>query len=146
MGYTTHFEGCVRVHPPLTPEEYNFWRAMADHDQREKGPWQIPNPPGYRCQWEPSRDGTSFAWDGNEKFYDSVEWMEVIVGCLQTTGHRCDGDIVAHGERRGDVWLLRVRNNVVTRVEGRLGFAEAVDIPEAEYTEVPPALEDRSKK
>lgn len=143
MGYTTEFEGCVRVEPPLSLEEYNFWRTVAEKDQRQKGPWQIPNPPSYRCQWEPGRDGSSFAWDGNEKFDSPLQWMEIIVGCLQTTGHRCNGELLAQGEERGDVWLLRVRDNVVTRVEGRIGFAEAVDIPEAEYTDVPPALEHK---
>lgn len=144
MGYTTTFRGHVEVVPPLSLEEYQFFKALAENDQRDKGPWQIPNSPNSYCQWAPSKDGTKFAWDGNEKFYDSVEWMQIIVAVLAKAGHTCNGTIDAQGESNGDVWQLRVRNNVVRSVEGPAMYEpDAPDIPEAEYTELPAALEHK---
>jgi len=39
-------------------------------------PWGQPN---CYCQWIPSEDGTAIAWDGGEKFYDYVEWLEYLI-------------------------------------------------------------------
>jgi len=35
--------------------------------------------PGLWCQWIPSVDGISLKWNGVEKFYNYVEWLEYII-------------------------------------------------------------------
>jgi len=35
--------------------------------------------PGLWCQWVPNEDGTAIEWDGGEKFYEYVEWLEYII-------------------------------------------------------------------
>ena len=110
--------------------------------------------PGLWCHWVPNgegyswsgneaamdRDGTYLAWDGGEKFYDSVEWMEYIIdnflrpGAFASTekgqelvrlageeetfshftfDHVCFGVIYAEGEESDDRWRLVVDDNKV---------------------------------
>lgn len=124
MGYTTTFVGKINIAPPLSLPDYNKLRAMADADQRDEGPGKVPNAPGCFCQWEPSPDGTSLAWDGNEKFYDSFEWMQYIVAGLAAKGYVCNGTISASGEETTDVWQLSVVDNVVSKQEAKFTFDE----------------------
>src|SRR5437588_5601505 len=35
--------------------------------------------PNLWCQWVPNDDGTAIVWDGSEKFYDYVPWLEYLV-------------------------------------------------------------------
>lgn len=35
--------------------------------------------PGLWCQWVPTADLQGIEWDGNEKFYNYVEWLKYIV-------------------------------------------------------------------
>jgi hypothetical protein len=119
MGYTTQFDGKVTVTPALSLDEYNKFKELSQrrHDH--------PAAPSYYCQWEPSKNGTSFAWDGNEKFYGSEQWMALIVAALAAAGHTCNGVINANGEERGDVWRLVVTNNVVTVEQGTVSYVGA---------------------
>lgn len=96
--------------------------------------------PGLWCQWVPSEDGTQIEWDGGEKFYEGFEWMKYIVEqFLQTEpvakqkeperfaflqGHVCNGEIEAHGDEYDDIWMIRVKDNKVTRLNGRIEFDE----------------------
>ena len=64
------------------------------------------------CQWIVSEDGSFIEWDGGEKFYHSVEWMQYIINnFISPTGSICDGIINAYGDDREDVWDLVVENN-----------------------------------
>jgi hypothetical protein len=35
--------------------------------------------PGFWCDWVPTPDMQGIEWNGNEKFYDYVEWLELII-------------------------------------------------------------------
>lgn len=112
MGYTTTFDGFVSVRPKLNEEEI---QRLKDFSKERHG-GNIDNYsgfPGLYCQWVPSQDGTEIIWDGNEKFYDSVEWMQYIIDKMFPT-HKFSGVIYAQGEETGDVWDLIVKNNVAS--------------------------------
>jgi hypothetical protein len=101
MGYTTDFEGSVKVEPPLNESELDFLikfnesRRMeceqgpyfvdrsGSHGQGHEGVIDYNSPPkgqpGLWCQWVPTSDGTAIQWDGGEKFYSSVEWMRYLI-------------------------------------------------------------------
>lgn len=82
--------------------------------------------PGLWCKWVPTEDGEGIEWNGAEKFYDSPEWMvyliEHFIGRFPKaqgelpflTGHTLNGTISAQGEEAGDMWLLNVKDNVVS--------------------------------
>lgn len=70
--------------------------------------------PGLWCQWVPTEDGMGLEWDGGEKFYNFVEWMQYIIDhFLKPWGITVNGEIQWQGEEMGDRGLLIVTNNVV---------------------------------
>ena len=70
--------------------------------------------PGLWCQWIPSEDGTAIEWDGGEKFYDYVEWLEYLIEhFLAPWGYVLNGRVDWEGEDRGAIF---VKNNIVKAV------------------------------
>lgn len=170
MGYTTEFEGHVTIDPPLNETEVAYLKDFGRmrHMNRTNGPLWIsptvsvdygqsrdsdiidfnqppPGVPGLWCQWEPSDDGTSIAWDGGEKFYYSAEWMKWIIDNLLspkalafvhthvdensrlpafTCDHVVNGRIEAQGEEADDTWVLIVEDNVVKVSQGTVTYGE----------------------
>jgi hypothetical protein len=153
MGYNTEFSGSIAITPPLNPEEIAYLNKFSDTRRmdREKGPYFVdgteefgqgkdpdirnynspPNgQPGLWCQWVPTEDGTAIVWNDQEKFYESVAWMEYLIehflkpGALAAAqlpflqaNHILNGTITAQGEELDDRWLLVVKDNVVTKTE-----------------------------
>jgi hypothetical protein len=82
------------------------------------------NPPstqcGLWCQWNPSDDGTEIVWDGSEKFYNYVEWLEyLIANFLKPWGYEVNGMVEWKGEDSQDIGVIEVVNNVVETHEGK---------------------------
>jgi hypothetical protein len=69
-------------------------------------------------QWVPSESLDAIVWDGNEKFYDYVTWMEWICAWLLQRGIAANGSLVWSGESAADVGTITVDNNAVTATEG----------------------------
>jgi hypothetical protein len=76
--------------------------------------------PGLWCQWIPSEDRLHLTWDGGEKFYSYVEWLEYIIkNILIPRGYVLSGEVDWMGEdQRGDNGIIRVIDNVVTTEPG----------------------------
>jgi hypothetical protein len=73
------------------------------------------NVPGLWCGWTFDEDGESLEWDGGEKFYDYVEWMQYIINVfLVPAGYICNGKIKWRGEDFNDMGVIEVKDNVVT--------------------------------
>lgn len=153
MGYTTEFEGRIEITPPLNAEEIEYLKKFNQSRRmhRTNGPYFAepgddfgqdhlpdivnynrpdPSQPGLWCGWEPTEDGTAIVWDGGEKFYHSVEWMQYLIehflkpACLAKlplpflqANHVLNGRIDAQGEEDGDRWTLVVQDNKVTVAE-----------------------------
>lgn len=102
MGYTTYFEGQIKIDPPLNKDEINYLKKFHDTRRmdRTNGPYFVDgtgymgqNPdsdvinsnkppegqPSLWCQWIPTDDGTAIEWDEGEKFYNSVDWMQYFI-------------------------------------------------------------------
>lgn len=160
MGYTTDFSGSVSIEPPLNDEERDFINKFSStrRMERTKGPYFVDGTgmagqgrdkdivnfnsppdgqPGLWCQWVISDDGASIEWDGNEKFYESPEWMAYIIDHFLKPGaiakpelpflqanHVCDGVIDAQGEDYEDMWRLSVKDNVVKVIDAVITFPE----------------------
>jgi hypothetical protein len=63
--------------------------------------------PGLWCQWEPNEDGTKLRWNGTEKFYSYVEWLEYIdTNFLKPWGRKLVGAVSWQGEDSSDYGLL----------------------------------------
>jgi hypothetical protein len=71
--------------------------------------------PGLWCQWLISDDRLTLEWDGGEKFYNYVEWLEYLVDrVIAPEGYELNGVVRWRGEDFEDVGTLIVRNNKVT--------------------------------
>ena len=70
--------------------------------------------PGLWCQWRPNESGTTIEWDGGEKFYEYVAWIEyLITHFLGPWGYKLEGEVYWDGEESGDQGLIEIRDNVV---------------------------------
>jgi hypothetical protein len=79
--------------------------------------------PGLWCQWVPTSDGTAIEWDGGEKFYDYVEWLEyLIANFLKPWGYVLNGSVEWSGEDRGDVGVIEITNNEVNVKQGHIVY------------------------
>jgi hypothetical protein len=150
MGYTTDFTGSIQIEPPLNADEIDYLNKFnrSRRMNRHSGPYNVEGSeqfgnfdiidyndppegqPGLWCQWVPTEDGSQLVWDGNEKFYNSADWMEYLITHFLRPahianmpflqGHICNGEIEAQGEDSDDRWKLIVHNNVAIVKQGRI--------------------------
>jgi hypothetical protein len=79
--------------------------------------------PGLWCQWTPSDDGLVLAWDGGEKFYSYVEWLEYLIEHFLTPwGIEITGEVEWEGEERGDHGKLICADGSVEVLRGRIVY------------------------
>ena len=153
MGYTTDFEGGFNITPNLSQKDNEFLtkfhntRRMArkvgteygkegefyvdgtgwagqDHDNNVINYNRPPSTqPGLWCQWIPTDDGCELVWDGGEKFYNYVEWLDYLIDkILAPRGYTLNGECQWFGEERDDVGVIIVKNNKVTTKVGKLTY------------------------
>lgn len=73
--------------------------------------------PGLWCQWTPSEDGTRLEWDGGEKFYGYVEWLEYLVQhFLDPWGRMLNGEVRWCGEESDDRGVIYAKDNLIDAV------------------------------
>ena len=144
MGYTTDFNGSFRLNKTLDEQTKTFLKKFAEtrRMKRKLGPeygvdgefyvdgagyagqdheasivdYNTPprTQPGLWCQWVPTEDGNFIEWDGGEKFYDYVEWLEYLIkNFLAPKGYVLNGEVQWQGEDTGDVGRIVVTDNVV---------------------------------
>lgn len=71
------------------------------------------NAPGLWCQW--IVDGNKILWDGNEKFYSYVEWIEFIIkNFLEHNNYFLNGTVRWKGEEFDDTGKIIINNNIIT--------------------------------
>lgn len=70
--------------------------------------------PGLWCQWVPNEDGTEIEWDGGEKFYHYVDWLDYLIEhFLSPWGYTLEGEVEWRGEDWEDTGTISVSGNVV---------------------------------
>jgi hypothetical protein len=71
--------------------------------------------PGLWCHWVPNELGTAIVWNGGEKFYDYVEWLQYLIDhFLAPWGYLLNGDMKWAGEHESDRGTISVKDNQVT--------------------------------
>ncbi len=150
MGYSTDFEGKFNLDRKLDEKlhvflkKFNEVRHMrrkglgkefgvegefyVDGDERgwtgENGIIDHNEPPstqpGLWCQWTPTEDGLSIEWDGGEKFYKYIEWLEYIIkNFIKPNKYKLNGEVTWQGEESDDFGKIVVKNNKVTTKQGK---------------------------
>ncbi len=85
------------------------------HDATIDGNKPPGDQPGLWCQWIPSLDGTAIVWDGDEKFYEYIEWLQYIIDkILKPDGYVLNGYVEYRGEEWYDQGEIIVEDNVMT--------------------------------
>lgn len=70
--------------------------------------------PGLWCKWVPTEDGLGIEWNGHEKFYDYVKWLEYLIEhFLKPWGYVVSGIVTFQGEEPDDHGSIEVVDNVV---------------------------------
>lgn len=144
MGYTTEFRGRIDLDKELSQEDREFLtkfsetRRMArnvDPKYGVEGEFYVDGTeqfgqghdtniidynrppktqPGLWCQWVPTSDGKGIEWDGEEKFYNYVKWLEYLIDkILAPRGYVANGEVEWRGEEWEDTGRIVVTNNVV---------------------------------
>ena len=175
MGYTTDFVGHIDIAPHLNAGEIGYLQAFryARHFDRGGSPYDVPgNPlapdsedvpmerynsvehgmPQLYCQWAPCGSGCCLAFDGNEKFYEPVDWLRYQINHLLKPGakasktghpqlsdftfdHRLDGMIVGCRRDNRELFAITVTNNRVTRRVLQAGDRMYDGLPPLAYQE-----------
>lgn len=120
MGYTTDFNGALKFSRTLTVKEK---KVLDDFNEERHGGNTEPFAgfPGFWCQWRPTDDGEYLEWDGGEKFYDYVAWLNyLIANFVEPWGLTLNGSIEWQGEESDDLGRIDVNNNVVTTKQGKV--------------------------
>lgn len=152
MGYTTDFDGNFKINKKLDRDTLalliglNETRRMArnidgfgvqgefyidskdtgygDHSDNVIDHNSPPRTqPGLWCQWRPNDAGTSIAWDGGEKFYHYIEWLQYLIDAvLAPRGYSLSGTVTWQGEQSDDTGKIIVKDNSVTGKRGRIVY------------------------
>ena len=70
--------------------------------------------PGLWCQWVPTEDHKGIIWDGSEKFYGYIAWLEYIIeNFLRRWGYTLSGEVAWRGEETHDTGTIYVLMNRV---------------------------------
>lgn len=76
--------------------------------------------PSLWCQWRPTDNGMGIEWDGGEKFYEYVEWVEYLIkSVLAPKGYVLNGAVQWRGEDFNDLGTILVVDNVVSCKHGK---------------------------
>jgi hypothetical protein len=116
MGYHTEFDGHFDVTPPMS--ESLVSKINEFNNERHGGNIKpYPGFPGFWCQWMAS-DETTIEWDGGEKFYEYLAWLDIIIDrFLKPEGHVLNGQVYWKGEEFHDLGVITVRDNEVVANE-----------------------------
>lgn len=107
MGYTTEFHGAFEFDRRVDDDMYNFINKFAETRHEEL------DVPGYWCQWV-INENNQLVWDGNEKFYNYVEWLEhLIEHYFEPNDYILNGEVEYQGEDYGDFGCIVVNDNKV---------------------------------
>lgn len=75
--------------------------------------------PGLWCQWLIQKDKQTIKWDGGEKFYEYIQWIEYLINSvLKPRGYIVNGKVEWIGEDSfNDQGIITVKNNIVIVVQ-----------------------------
>ncbi len=150
MGYNTEFSGRFALNKKLDTEIHSFLSKLSktrrmkrslppeygvegefyvdgkglygqDHESSVVDFNRPPSTqPSLWCQWRPSDNGLFIQWDGSEKFYNYVEWIEYIIdNILKPNGYYLNGDVSFQGEDPNDNGIISIKDNIVCIISNR---------------------------
>jgi hypothetical protein len=163
MGYNTNFSGGFEVKPEPLTNEMTDYLTMFNNTRRMrrnvkefgidgefyvygKGPFgqnedetvvdgNMPpsTQPGLWCQWVPTSDGKHIVWDGGEKFYNYVEWLQYILeNFLLPFDKYLDGEVIWQGEDIMDRGRIIADKDMI-KIVSESGFERSIPLFSRSY-------------
>ena len=75
--------------------------------------------PSLWCKWHYNEKDNTIEWDGAEKFYEYIEWIEYMIkNILELRDYKLNGSVTWEGEEGDDLGEISIRNNKVTVKHG----------------------------
>jgi hypothetical protein len=106
MGYTTDFAGQFKLNKKMI--DLPIFDKLHEWSEGVKKPLD-----GY-CQWQLTEDRLGIEWDGNEKFYQYEEWLQIIIDqLLLPNTYSLTGEVEFQGEDTEDHGFLFIEENKV---------------------------------
>lgn len=176
MGYTTDFIGHVDINPMLNEAEMTYLTAfrLSRRFDRPDGPYVVPgNPyleerdtsdvetynrvalgqPQLWCGWSVCTRGCCLAWDGREKFYSPVAWLEYLIDHFLSPGalaslsgleafdgfnfdHQLNGLMIGNRRDNREMFAICVQDNRVTERVLMPGDGDGISRPPLPYEKV----------
>jgi len=116
MGYTTDFDGQFEFNRKLTKKELQAMETLYE-TRHEDG---YKEKPSIWLQWivEEYHDTHYLVWDGNEKFYNYIEWLEYLIKYFfKPNNLSITGRVRWRGEEFNDMGVIEVEDNDVEVLE-----------------------------
>lgn len=114
MGYTTRFNGKFALDKLPSAEVIVQLKNLEGADGRKMAALGAPD--AY-CQWDLTKDCQHIEWDGGEKFYEYVEWLQWIIDrILKPNGITLSGSVNYSGEDTKDNGVLVVQDGEVKQI------------------------------
>lgn len=161
MGYTTRFEGVLKFKNEITAIHLRKLNTILGEDCRDHPEWKATNL--YYINLEVNDDYTGLQWNGAEKTYDMPDLVNVVIDQMQKEfpDFQLEGQLLAQGEKVGDIWTLVIENGRAVRREiainspnlpplnianrEALDLGGALGIPLERQNELSDALDEMSK-
>jgi hypothetical protein len=120
MGYSTDFFGNFQLSEQLTDSQVQILRQFSE--QRHDG---LIGMSQVWCDWVPTQDGKGICWNGSEKTYDSVSWLNYVSETfLKKWGIIASGVVRYQGEDDHDCGVIVAKDGYFSM----LGVDRKLDI------------------
>lgn len=91
--------------------EYTNDPSVIDYNHQPR------NQPGLWCQWIVSEDHKYLMWDGSEKFYNYIEWLDYIMTNFiepDENQYLLNGNVLWRRDDFSDIGVISIKNNEIT--------------------------------
>jgi hypothetical protein len=111
VGLPIGVDGEYFVGVPVTKRDH--WGGLDDKDASVINYNDEPSTqPGLWCGWTSDEGGTAIVWNGVEKFYNYIEWLQYIIdNFIIKWGYVVNGQVRWQGEEESDKGFIIVREN-----------------------------------
>ena len=118
MGYMTTFSGAFQIVPPLTADQVAELRKVVaptrheflSMDSKTGASVYEDGAPDVYCDWVPSDEGDLLEWNGGDKFYHYVDWIEYLIEhFFRPRGRDLVGEVHWSGEEGDDRGVIYSR-------------------------------------
>jgi len=127
MGYNTVFSGSLTFVPELTSSQLAKVESFFGEDCRDHPEWDADDMTF--IDLELTNDYAGMQWNGDEKTYDLVEKINLIIRHMRAVvpNFTVAGEMFAQGEEIGDIWKIVV--------DDETGYVKAGDIKISDDTD-----------